>query len=149
MKKYNFTDLTFVETAQALEDGKYVEWADTYPTPAKPKWRRKTSKNVDANFRYRLVEEVEEWVPEVGELVLVKNKDDSEWSRCAREYCTTVGGAFFCVHLNRTDILVKWDEIAPIKKEKREPRVIYVPKNGGGQYFISPDRSRVKFVEEI
>ncbi len=113
MKKY--TDLTFVETAQALEDGKYVEWADTYPTPTKPKWRRKTSKNVNANFRYRLIEEVEEWAADVGEPVLVKIAG-SPFKDFGCIYRGMFEGKFITEDIS--GMLNGWDEIAPVTKIK-------------------------------
>ncbi len=115
MKKY--TDLNFVETAQALEDGKYVEWADTYPMPTKPKWRRKTSKNVNANFRYRLVEEVEEWTAEIGKPVLVKTAG-SPFKDFGCIYRGMFEGKFITEDIS--GMLNGWDEIAPIKKAVKQ-----------------------------
>ncbi len=108
--------------------------------------------------------------PEIGDMVLVKHKDDSEWRLGVREYRGVVDGKFFC-RLNSHTRLEPWDEIAPVTKTKdlshlisfddgmddegvkRKPRVIYVPESGGGQlagnHFFNPAGSRVKFVEEI
>jgi len=115
MKRYTY--LSFVETAQALEDGKYVEWADTSPTPTKLKWRRKTSKNVNANFRYRLIEEVEEWAAEIGASVLVKTKD-GDYKDYGCNFKGMFEGKFLCE--DSSGMLIGWDEIAPIKKETKQ-----------------------------
>jgi len=193
MKKY--TDLSFVETAQALEDKKHVEWAEKYPIH--PRWTLKTDKSVYSNCRYRLVEEAEpqyrpikhtvrqfdgsskEWTAEVGDMVQVKHKDDSEWRLGVREYRGVVDGKFFC-RLNSCAKLVSWDEIAPVTKikdlshlisfddgmddeeEKREPEVCW--RNKYPNYLACESYStlddavlsamsgcvcQVKFVEEI
>ena len=146
MKKY--TDLSFVETAQALEDGKNVEW---YCTDLHT-WALKTDKNVYGSTKYRRVEEVEdEWTAEIGEPVLVKTAG-SPFKDFGCIYRGMFEGKFITEDIS--GMLNGWDEIAPIKKEKREPRVIYVLESGGGQlagnHFCSnPNGSRIKFVEEI
>jgi len=146
MKKY--TDLSFVETAQALEDGKNVEWynKDLHT------WGLKTDKNVYGSTQYHLVEEVEERAAEVGEPVLVKTAGAP-----FKDYGCIYRGMFEDKFITEdiSGMLNGWDEIAPIKKEKRKPRVIYVPESSGrdrlarNHFCSNPNGCRIKFVEEI
>ncbi len=111
MKKY--TDLSFVETAQAFEDGKYVERYRILDRT----WAKTDNISVIRGERYRLVEEAEEWAAEVGEPVLVKTAG-APFKDYGCRYRGMFEGKYIC--RDSSGMLNGWDEIAPIKKEVKQ-----------------------------
>jgi len=124
MKKY--TNLTFVETAQAMQDNKCVEWYRA----GEGLWGNSDNTSVYRSVKYRLVEEVEEWKAGVGETVRVRLKGALKFEPDPREYRGTIDGIHYCKEDNGGN-LWPWDEIAPAEKEKREPRVHWCNEHKG------------------
>ncbi len=130
MKKY--TDLSFAETAQAMEDGKCVQRLVEVSALRSRHWVTSTNKSVSIDTRYRLVEEeepqyrpikhivrqfdgsVKEWAAEVGEPVLVRIRTE-EYKDYGYTFRAIVDNKYICK--DRFGGLVGWDEIAPVKKE--------------------------------
>lgn len=81
-----YKELDWIEAAQAIEDGKTVEFF--YGTEL---WINKKKKSVSANVRYRLVEEP--YMPEVGERVIATTKDGDEW---LAEFRVVDDGLYIC-----------------------------------------------------
>jgi len=133
MKKY--TDLSFAETAQAMEDGKCVQRLVEVSALRSRHWVTSINKSVSIDTRYRLVEEeepqyrpikhivrqfdgsVKEWAAEVGEPVLVRIRT-GEYKDYGYTFRAIVDNKYICK--DRFGGLVSWDEIAPIKKAVKQ-----------------------------